>query len=145
MKRRAFFDIFLKSKKFWKKYTIRWMLYNREFLSHIYVWERFLLFFIIFEEQVYTREIIIFRFSHTYYIAICITSVNLRATRAYVCHLESAILISPIARFDSDNSRSTRENRLYLECSIYIRESLNCVNKYIDCIKQIYIVTCFPA
>ena len=38
------------------------------------------------------------------------------------CHLEFAILISPIARFDFDYSRSTRENRLYLECSIYIRE-----------------------
>ena len=38
-------------------------------------------------------------------------------------HLESAILISPIARVDFDNSRSTRENRLYLECSIYIRDN----------------------
>ena len=38
------------------------------------------------------------------------------------CHIESAILISPIARFDFDNSRSTHKNRLYLECSIYIRD-----------------------
>ena len=38
------------------------------------------------------------------------------------CHLEFAILISPIARFNFDNSRSTRENRLYLECSIYKRD-----------------------
>ena len=44
------------------------------------------------------------------------------------CRLESAILISPIARFDFDNSRSTRENRLYLKCSIYIRD--RCVIYY---------------
>ena len=52
-------------------------------------------------------------------------------------HLESAILISPIARFDFDNSRSTRENRLYLECSIYIRYLKNSFIKYLDSFKFI--------